>query len=130
MNNSNILTIKVDTNPSPWRSTFVEITFDKNKIQSIVNDILNSCKNKTYDASYMYDYGIESVLKSHHDKSMGSIRPLLQALHNMIVEQQPENTKGDWHNEYTAAARSLYAMIAYLTPGFVEAKAYNSIYGN
>lgn len=130
MNNSNTLTIKVDTNPSPWRSTFVEINFDKNKIQLIVDDILISCKDKTYNSSYMYDRDIESVLKSHHDKSLGSIRPLLQAMHTMVVEQQPENTKGDWHNEYTAAARSLYSMIAYSMPSFVEAQSYNSIYGN
>ena len=128
MRNSDTLTIKFDTNPSPWRTTFVELTFNKNKIQTIVDKILCSCKNKTYSASYMYDYDIDLVLKNHHNKSMGSIRPLLQAIHTMIVEQQPENTKGDWHNEYTAAARSLYTMISYSTPGFVEAQAYNSIY--
>lgn len=130
MNNSNTLTIKFDTNPSPWQSTLVEVSFNKNKVQPIIDEILQSCTGKSYKASYMYDNDIELILKKYHDKSMGSIRPLLKAMQIMISEQQPENTASIWNNEYTAAIRSLNTMIAYSTPGFIEAKSYNTIYGS
>lgn len=131
MNNNETLTIKFDTNPSPWHSSLVEITFCKRKIQQIVNDILKACKDKnSYTSAYMYDFDISKILKNHHTDASVSIRPLLQVLYKIIIEQQPLGTQGIWHNEYTAAARSIYTMIAYSTPGFVEAKNYNSMYGS
>lgn len=126
---SNFITIKYDQNPSPWQSTYVNIKFNKDKLQPVVDDILNECKDKNYTASYMYDRDVDRALKNHNTSELGSIRPLLIALSQVISEQCPSDCIDEWHNEYVASRRSIESKIAWSKPGFAEARSYNDIYG-
>lgn len=126
---SDLFTVKFDTNPSPWFSTFVEISFSKNKLQVVVDEIVSECSDREYyKNSYNYDKHVDIVIKKHWDKKCGSIRPYLKALHTMITNQMPPPPRS-WHNGYVAAARTLESKIAWSTPGFVEARMYNDLYG-
>tara|TARA_E500000331_G_scaffold267952_1_gene259303 strand:+ start:1906 stop:2292 length:387 start_codon:yes stop_codon:yes gene_type:complete len=126
---SDLFTIKFDANPSPWFSTFVEISFSKSKLQAVVDEIITECSDREYyKNSYNYDKHVNKVIEKHWDKKCGNIRPYLKALHTMITSQMPQAPRS-WHNGHVAAARTLESKIAWSTPGFVEARAYNDLYG-
>ena len=40
---SDLFTIKIDTNPSPWLHDYVEIEFSKSKLQPIVDELVSEC---------------------------------------------------------------------------------------
>lgn len=126
--NNDLFTIKFDTDPSPWFNKYVNITFSRSKLQSIVDELVKECSNKDYDSSYRYDPIVSRVLKKNWDDKCGSMRPFLKAIHKMIIEQYPENA--NWHNGHVAAARSINSKMAWMTPGFAEARRYNDIYGS
>jgi len=124
---SDLFTIKFDTNPSPWFSNYVEMSFSKSKLQPIVDNLVRECSNKDFDSSYKYDSIVSKVINASWNEECGSIRPYLKALHRMIIEQ---TTKGaGWADGHVAAARSIYSRMAWMTPGFVEARRYNDTYG-
>lgn len=124
---TDLFTIKFDTNPSPWFSDYIEISFSRSKLQPVVDKLVNECNNKDFEASYQYDPIVGKIIQENWDDSCGSIRPFLKALRKMILDQKPENA--DWHDGHVAAARSIYNKIAWSTPGFAEARRYNDIYG-
>ena len=124
-----IITVELDIEPSPWRNKYVEVSFSIKKLQPMVDEILTGCYGRDYTASYHYDKHINDVLKKHWNKDLGSMKPLLKALCKIIHQQKPSDKKLDWRNEYVAAARSITSMLAYMTPGFIEAKRYNEMYG-
>jgi len=125
---NDLLTIKFDTNPSPWFNTYVEISFSKSKLQPIVDELVKECSNKDYQSSYSYDPIVNNIIKKSWNEECGSIRPFLKALHKMIADQCPDNA--DWHNGHVASARAINSKLAWLSPGFVEARRYNDLYGS
>ena len=127
---NDLFTIKFDTNPSPWFSSIIEINFSRLKIQPIVDDLVKECSDKTYSSSYQYDKHLEKIIDLHWDKSLGSIRPFLQAIKTLLCEQYPASNERNWHNGYVAALRTIESKMAWLTPGFAEAKRYNELYGS
>ena len=122
-----LFTIKFDIEPSPWFNNYIEISFSKKKLQPTVDSLVKECSNKNFDASYHYDSIVNKVIKDSWNEDCGSIRPYLKALLKVIIDQKPEGA--DWSNGYVAAARSIESRIAWMTPGFVEARRYNDIYG-
>ena len=122
------ITIKFDTNPSPWFNDYVELTFKRSKIQPVVNELVKECSNKDYTSSYSYDHIVENVIDKNWKEDCGSKRPFLQVLYKMITDQCPK--EANWHNGHVAAARSINSKIAWMTPGFVEARRYNEMYGS
>ena len=126
--NSDLLTIKFDTHPSPWFNNYVEIVFSKSKLQPIVDELVKECSGKDYQSSYSYDPIVERVIKKSWNEDCGSMRPFLKALHKLIVDQYPEDT--NWHNGHVAAARSINSKMAWMSPGFVEARRYHDMYGS
>ena len=122
-----LFTINFDTNPSPWFTSYVEISFSRKKLQPVIDNLVEECSNKDFSASYNYDGIVNKVLEKHWDNSCGSIRPYLKALHKMLLDQKPENA--NWHDGNVAAARSINSKMAWMTPGFIEAKKYNDMYG-
>ena len=123
-----LFTIKFDTNPSPWFNTYVEISFNKKKLQPIVDELVKECSDKDYQSSYSYDSIVNKVLKDKWSEDLGSMRPFLKALYKMITDQYPKDA--DWHDGHVAAARSINSKMAWMTPGFVEARRYNDMYGS
>ncbi len=124
---NDLFTIKFDTNPSPWFNEYVKLSFSKSKLQPVVDELVKECSNKDYQSSYSYDPIVNTVIKRNWNEDCGSMRPYLKALYKMIVDQYPEDT--DWHNGHVAAARSINSKMAWMTPGFVEARRYNDMYG-
>lgn len=120
-------TIKFDIDPSPWFSKYVNITFDSKKIKSIVNEMITECTGKTYQASYNYNSHVEKVINKHWNKELGSIRPFYKAL-LVVLEETPLNEL-NWHDGNLAARRVIRNKIAWSTPGFVEARKYNDMFG-
>ena len=122
------ITIKFDTNPSPWFNNYVELSFSKSKLQPIVDQLVKECSNKDFKSSYSYDSIVSNVIKRNWNEDCGSMRPYLKVIHHMITTQCPEGA--DWHDGHIAAARSIDSKMAWMTPGFVEARRYNDIYGS
>ena len=122
-----LFTVKFDTNPSPWFNTYIEISFSKLKLQPVVDKLVDECSNKNFKSSYNYDPIVNKVIKESWDESCGSIRPYLKALNKMLLEQKQKDA--GWDDGHVAAARSINCRIAWSTPGFVEARIYNDIYG-
>ena len=124
------LTIKFDTDPSPWFQKWVEINFSRKKLQPIVDELVAECSNRNYTSSYQYNQHIDKVISKHYNKDLGSMRPLLKAIKAIILEQYPSKEKLSWSNGHVAASRSLESKMAWMTPGFPEARRYNEIYGS
>ena len=121
------MTVKFNTSDNPWMAKYEEVIFSRKKLQPIIDEIVENCSDKNYDSAYSYNKHItKAIYKENVD--IGSRRPLMIALKNMLSEQCPEGVLS-WDNPYVAATRSLDQLIAYATPGFIEAQAYNKIYG-
>ena len=121
------MTVRFNTSDNPWIAKYEDVTFSRKKLQHIVDDIVKSCSDKKYSASHSYNKHItEAIYKEK--TNIGSRRPLMLALKNMLNEQKPAGVLS-WDNSYKSAIRSLDELIAYSTPGFIEARAYNEIYG-
>ena len=125
---SDLFTVKFDDDHSPWFFSYVEISFSKKKLQPVVDELIEECKNKNFSKSYHYDSIINKVIKRRWREECGSKRPYLKALQLMIESQYPQSSKS-WCDGRTAVARSLESMIAWSTPGFADARKYNDIYG-
>ena len=124
----NQLIVKVNISENPWISSYKEFSFSRSKIESIAKDLVNECSNKNYSASYSYGKHVSSVMEKVWDSTCGSIIPLYKALLVVLKElQQPDE---GWHGGATAAIRCIESRMAYATPGFIEAKRYNEIYGS
>ena len=124
---NDLFTIEFDSNPSPWFNTYIEISFSKIKLQPIIDNLVSECSNRNFKASYSYDPIVNKIIKESWDENCGSIRPYLKALHTMLLEQKQKDA--GWADGYVAAARSINSRIAWSTPGFVEARIYNDVYG-
>ena len=127
---NDILTIKFDTDPSPWFQKFVEINFSRKKLQPVVDELISECSNREYTSSHQYNSHVDKVINKHYNKELGSMRPFLSAVKKMISEQYPPKEKLSWSNGHVAACRSLENKMAWMTPRFVEARRYNEIYGS
>lgn len=121
------ITVRLNTSNNPWIAKYEETTFSRKKLQHIIDKIIESCSDKNYSAAHSYNKHITDAI--HIQKvEVGSRRSLMLALKHMISEQSPKGVL-PWNNAYVASIRSLNHLIAYLTPGFIEARAYNEIYG-
>ena len=129
--NNNTIIIAINISDNPWISKYETMEFSKSKLQPVVNEIISSCSDKDhYTSAHQYDQGIRDAMSSVPG-DLGSRRPLYYALLKLIIEQTPKSeTELPWSNPYVAAERSLRSFIAYSTPGFIEAKRYNELYGS
>lgn len=126
---SDLFTIRFDSEPSPWFSKYIEISFKRSKIQHVVDELVLECSNKNFSASYQYDPIVDKIVKKNFDVKCGDIRPFLKAISYLLDEQCPESERSNWSNGYVAALRSIKSKIAWSTPGFAEARRYNDMYG-
>ena len=122
-----LFTISYDTNPSPWFNTYIEISFSVSKLQPVINKLVNECSNRNFKSSCNYDLIVNKIVEESWNEKCGSIRPYLKALHKMLLEQKAKDA--GWADGHVAAARSINNRIAWSTPGFIEARIYNDVYG-
>lgn len=123
-----VIKVRFNVSDNPWIAKYEEITFSKKKLQHIVDEIIENCSDKNYSSAHSYNKHIADAINIQK-VNVNSRRPLMLALKSMISEQKPKGTL-PWNNSYIAAIRSLDELIAYSTPGFIEARAYNQIYGS
>jgi len=90
---------------------------------------------RKYDAIWDFDRCVEGAINEHLPADRQERRALLVRLEEMcrIKDQELGETScsktGKW-NRYSCVAGCLSIKIAYLTPGFAEAKRFNDIYGS
>ena len=122
------ITVRFNVSNNPWIAKYKEITFSKKKLQHIADEIIENCSDKNYSTAHSYNKHIADAINIQK-VDVNSRRPLMLALKSIISKQKPKGTL-PWNNSYIAAIRSLDELIAYSTPGFIEARAYNQIYGS
>ena len=96
-------------------------------IEDIAAEYVLACSGKEhYQSSYQYDSDVGNVSRKHSD--FGNLRPLYAAVNKVIGEKIREEDLCDWHDGHVAAFRTIRSKLAYMTPGFIEAKRYQSLY--
>ena len=124
---NNILSVKVNISDNPWLPKYKDFSFSKDKMKNIAKDLISNCSNKDYTAAWSYSGHVTQVLDKTWDDSCGSIIPFYKALLVILKELQQPNE--GWHGGATASIRCIETRLAYATPGFIEAKRYNELYG-
>lgn len=125
---SDTIIVKVNTSENPWRTHLQTFEFSREKITPVAKDLIVECTGRDYNASYAYGKHVSYVMEKYWDSTCGSIRPFYQAV--LIVLKELKNPDEGWHGGATAAIRCLESRLAYSTPGFIEAKRYNEVYGS
>ena len=124
----NTFTVKFNTSKNPWLQKIEEAEFSRDKIETIAKKLIDKCSGKDYTSSWAYVGHVTQVLDKAWDDACGSIVPFYKALLLILRElQQPDE---GWHGGATAAIRCIETRLAYATPGFIEAKRYNEMYGS
>ena len=122
------IVVKVNVSDNPWVSRYKEFSFSREKIESIAKDLVSECAGKDYTASYAYGKHVSFVMEKAWDSTCGSIIPLYKAL--LVVLRELQKPDEGWSGGATAAMRCIESRMAYATPGFIEAKRYNELYGS
>ena len=122
------IVVKVNVSDNPWISSYKEFSFSREKIEPIAKDLVVECTGRDYTASYAYGKHISFVIEKVWDSTCGSIIPLYKAL--LVVLRELQKPDEGWSGGATAAIRCIESRIAYATPGFIEAKRYNELYGS
>lgn len=117
------LVVKISVGDNPWMPSYETITFNRELIEDIAADFVVACSGKfNYDSSYQYNVDVERVVKKYSD--FGSLRPLYTAVNKVIGKRIREEGLKDWHDGHVAAFRTIECKLAYMSPGFIEAKRY------
>ena len=122
------IVVKVNVSDNPWVSSYKEFSFSKEKIESIAKDLVVECTGRDYTASHAYGKHVSFVMEKAWDSTCGSIIPLYKAL--LVVLSDLKKPDEGWSGGATAAIRCIESRMAYATPGFIEAKRYNELYGS
>lgn len=121
------LVINLNVSDNPWLPIYETFTFNREMIEDIAAEYVLACSGKEhYQSSYQYDSDVGSVSRKHSD--FGNLRPLYAAVNKVIGEKIREEDLRDWHDGHVAAFRTIQSKLAYMTPGFIEAKRYQSLY--
>ena len=123
----NIIIVKVNISDNPWISSYKEFSFSRRKIEDIAKKLVVECTGRDYTASHSYDNHVSFAMEKVWDSTCGSIIPLYKAL--LVVLRELQKPDEGWSGGATAAMRCIESSIAYATPGFIEAKRYNEMYG-
>ena len=121
------IVVKVNVSDNPWISSYKEFSFSREKIESIAKDLVVECTGRDYKSSHDYGRHVSFVMEKSWDNTCGSIIPLYKAL--LVVLREIQKPDEGWGGGATAAIRCIDRRMAYATPGFIEAKRYNEIYG-
>lgn len=125
---SNSIIVKVNTSDNPWLASYQTFEFDRDKIDPVAKDLIVECTGRDYKASHDYGKHVSYVMEKYWDSTCGSIQPFYKAV--LVILRELKKPDEGWHGGATAAIRCLETRMAYSTPGFIEAKRYNEIYGS
>lgn len=122
------IVVKFNTSDNPWIQKIEEAEFSREKIENIAKNLVAECTGKNYTSSFQYGEHVSFVLEKFWDNTCGSIIPFYKAL--LVVLFEMYNPDDGWDGGATAAIRCIETRLAYATPGFIEAKRYNELYGS
>ena len=122
------LIVKFNTSDNPWIQKIEEVEFSREKIENIAKDLASECEGRDYRSSYQYDKHVSYVLEKSWDNVCGSIIPFYKAL--LVILFEKYSPDDGWNGGPTAAIRCIETRLTYATPGFIEAKRYNELYGS
>jgi hypothetical protein len=122
------LVVKFNTSDNPWIQKIEEAEFSREKIESIAKSLIVECTGRDYTSSFQYGKHVSFVIEKVWDSTCGSIIPFYKAL--LIVLREMYNPDDGWNGGATAAIRCIETRLAYASPGFIEAKRYNELYGS
>jgi hypothetical protein len=123
----NNITINLNVSDNPWLPSYESFSFKRELIEDIASEYVEVCSGKDhYKSSYEYDSDIDRVSRKHSD--FGSLRPLYAAVNRVIGERIKEECLRGWHDGHVAAFRTIECKLAYMSPGFIEAKRYQALY--
>ena len=122
------IVVKVNVSDNPWLASYKEFSFSKEKIVTIAKDLVVECTGRDYKSSHDYGKHVSFVMEKSWDNTCGSIIPLYKAL--LVVLREIQKPDEGWSGGATASIRCIESRMAYATPGFIEAKRYNEIYGS
>ena len=120
--------VKVNVSDNPWLSSYKEFSFSREKIETIAKNLVVECTGRDYTASHSYGKHVSFVIEKVWDSTCGSIIPLYKAL--LVVLRELQRPDEGWSGGATAAMRCIESRMAYASPGFIEAKRYNELYGS
>lgn len=120
--------VKVNVSDNPWIPEYKDFNFSRGKIKTIAKSLISECEGRDYQSSYQYNSHVSLVIGKYWEKTCGSIIPLYKAIIVLLKELLKPNE--GWNGGATAAIRCLESSIAYASPGFIEAKRYNELYGS
>ena len=120
--------VKVNVSDNPWISSYKEFSFSREKIETIAKNLVVECTGRDYTASHSYGKHVSFVIEKVWDSTCGSIIPLYKAL--LVVLRDLQDPDEGWSGGATAAMRCIESRMAYASPGFIEAKRYNELYGS
>ena len=124
----NQIIVKFNTSDNPWIQKIQEVEFSREKIGNVAKDLVAECTGRDYTSSFQYGKHVSYILEKSWDSTCGSIIPFYKAL--LVVLREMYSPDDGWHGGATAAIRCIETRLAYATPGFIEAKRYNEIYGS
>lgn len=122
------IVVKFNTSDNPWVQKIEEAEFSREKIENIAKNLVVECTGRNYTSSFQYGKHVSYVLEKFWDSTCGSIIPFYKAL--LVVLREMYNPDDGWNGGATSAIRCIESRLAYATPGFIEAKRYNELYGS
>ena len=117
---------------NPWvKGPVVQVCRDKAEAAAVkVRDLCESLKDREFKASWDYDPAVHEVLNevlpTVDDDRWVALAAVVRVLGEMVKEDGCFN---DWYAGPTAAFRSCRCLLAYTTPGFLEARR-NAVMAN
>ena len=120
--------VKYNASNNPWIRKIVEVEFNSEDLQPIVEKIVEKLKGVSYDTSYHYDKHVIPHVREAFEKQEKykcNAIPFYYAVQNLFESKIKDYN--NWSDPYVVADRCLRSSIAWMTPGFAE--AYNNSEG-
>lgn len=122
-----LYTVSINISNSPWRSSLEKFSFEKKYINETCLLLVEECeKHKHFTASYNYDKFVFSILAERYQESFHK-QAYYTAVKNILFDFIKDES---WHDGARAAIRCIESRLAYMTPGFLEAKIYSELYNS
>lgn len=123
-----------DISDSPFTKQMKTFAIDKFFIDSLTGELIEAAASVNTDnitSSYQYNPTVLNVLNKKQNIDYVSFLPK-KSFYDLIASVVKEKIKdrSHWYDPALCVYRVIQNESAYLTPGFIEAKNYSSIYGN
>lgn len=122
-----LYTISMNVSDNVWRTSLKEFSFNRSYINETCRLLTKVCSKHTeFTASYNYDKFVFKILAERYQETFNK-----KAYYTVVKNTLPNFIKDEsWYDGARAAIRCIESRLAYMTPGFLEAKIYHELYGS